>query len=264
MRIFNTVICALLLLQACYSLPFGSKPKRTEEEAKKNRETSIDDEKVAVRGAAAAVSKELVTNPIVDYFFQTQDSEISNTLKGEVSELVKSESVKDFLTSTRRSLHRHPELMYQESFTSETIQTILTELDIPYTTGWAKNLHQDFAPGPGGYGVVGHIGTGGEPCIILRADMDALPILEKTKNIETFRSMSNGKMHACGHDGHVTMLLGAAAILKKFENSIKGTIRLMFQPAEEGGAGGKRMVEEGVVEMSPKAQHAFGLHVWPT
>ncbi len=116
----------------------------------------------------------------------------------------------------------------------------------------------------GGYGVVAHIGSGKEPCIILRADMDALPIEEKTENIEQFKSKQPGKMHACGHDGHVTMLLGAAALLKSFEDSINGTIRLVFQPAEEGGAGAKRMVEEGVVEMKPKAELAFGMHVWPT
>ena len=94
--------------------------------------------------------------------------------------------------------------------------------------------------------------------------MDALPIIESTKNIESFKSTEKGKLHACGHDGHVTMLLGAAAILKKMESSLKGTIRLMFQPAEEGGAGGKRMVEEGVIRKSPEAQLAFGMHVWPS
>jgi len=108
------------------------------------------------------------------------------------------------------------------------------------------------------------IGTGEEPCIILRADMDALPINEQTQQVDSFQSRTAGKMHACGHDGHVTMLLGAAALLKQVEASIVGTIRLVFQPAEEGGAGGKRMVEEGVVTTSPPARHAFGMHVWPT
>jgi IAA-amino acid hydrolase len=94
--------------------------------------------------------------------------------------------------------------------------------------------------------------------------MDALPIVEATEGIDPFKSSTPGKMHACGHDGHVTMLLGAAALLKKVEKEIEGTVRLVFQPAEEGGAGMKRMVEEGIVDLQPKAQYAFGMHVWPT
>eukprot|EP00536_Pseudo-nitzschia_multiseries_P015694 jgi/Psemu1/263149/estExt_Genewise1Plus.C_9340006 len=156
--------------------------------------------------------------------------------------------------------------MYELPFTSETIQNILDELGIEYTTGWAKNTHPDVYPGSGGYGIVAHIGSRDEnkPCVILRADMDALPIVESTEGIETFKSTTPGKMHACGHDGHVTMLLGAAALLKSVEKEIEGTVRLVFQPAEEGGAGMKRMVEEGIVELVPKAQNAFGMHVWPT
>ena len=155
-------------------------------------------------------------------------------------------------------------ILREESFTSQAIQTILKELGIEYTTGWAKNAHQDVYKGQGGYGIVAEIGSGMSPSIILRADMDALPIDESTSNIETFKSTTRGKMHACGHDGHITMLLGAAAVLKKMESSLKGTVRLMFQPAEEGGAGGKRMVEEGVVTKEPKAELAFGMHVWPS
>jgi amidohydrolase len=93
--------------------------------------------------------------------------------------------------------------------------------------------------------------------------MDALPILERTEGVNEFKSQNYGKMHACGHDGHTTMLLGAANLLKSMENSINGTVRLMFQPAEEGGAGGKRMREEGVLTMDPVVQHAFGQHLWP-
>ncbi len=86
---------------------------------------------------------------------------------------------------------------YIESFTSQTIQTILTDLDITYTTGWAKNIHQDVVKGQGGFGIVAEIGTGESPCIILRADMDALPIIEQTIDVEDFKSTEKGKMHAC-------------------------------------------------------------------
>ena len=170
----------------------------------------------------------------------------------------------DFLVATRRDLHRHPELMYQEERTSHVVQRHLAEMGIAFTTGWARNAHPHVHPGPGGYGVVADIGTGSEPCVLLRADMDALPIDERTEGVDDFRSLSAHRMHACGHDAHTTMLLGAAAILKQMEDSIPGTVRLVFQPAEEGGAGAKRMREEGVLEQWPIPAHAFGMHVWPT
>jgi len=239
-----------------------------------------------VRGSASSATTKKGQNAIVDAFFQSYAQEsasasvsdkASKDLLDEIKLLASTENLKNFLSLTRRALHRHPELMYQESFTSETIQTVLDDLDIPYTTGWSKNTHEDVYPGKGGYGIVAHIGRAsgkvpgygsGEdkdgPCVILRADMDALPIEEATKNVESFKSRKSGKMHACGHDGHTTMLLGAAALLKTVEESIQGTVRLVFQPAEEGGAGAKRMIEEGLMEMEPKPQHAFGLHVWPT
>mmetsp|Transcript_21877 Transcript_21877/g.46826 ORF Transcript_21877/g.46826 Transcript_21877/m.46826 type:complete len:426 (+) Transcript_21877:279-1556(+) len=180
--------------------------------------------------------------------------------------MANTQEMHNFLQATRRSLHRNPELMYELPHTSETIRGVLDELGVSYTTGWAKNTRREAYPGPGGYGIVAHIGTRSEdqPCVILRADMDALPILEATKGIDAFKSKTPGNMHACGHDGHVTMLLGAAVLLKKVEDEIVGTVRLVFQPAEEGGAGMKRMVEEGVVTKAPKAQLAFGMHVWPT
>jgi amidohydrolase len=177
----------------------------------------------------------------------------------------KANQMKPFLIDVRRTLHRHPELMYQEEFTSAIIQRLLQQMNISFTTGWGKNKHtQHFHGASGGHGIVADIGTGKEPCILLRADMDALPIHERTKGIDHFRSLYDNKMHACGHDGHTTMLLGAASILKSMEESIPGTVRIMFQPAEEGGAGGKRMTEEGVLSKQPKPIHAFGMHVWPT
>lgn len=261
---FLILICVLVLQtpRTCVSLPFKSRGSDGEKEDK-------DGPAISVRGAAAALSSKASshTNPIVDEFFQTLsfdfESESSIALKKEIQILTQTTSLKTFLTETRRQLHKHPELMYQEEFTSDTIQAALKELDIEFTSGWSKNTRQEDIPGPGGYGVVADIGSGNGPCIILRADMDALPIEEQTHNVNKFKSTQRGKMHACGHDGHTTMLLGAAAILKQLEDSIQGTVRLMFQPAEEGGAGAKRMVEEGVIDMEPKAQYAFGMHVWP-
>lgn len=256
------LLYGLIVLPYSSSIPFARAAKRKDGEDSAN----------SVRGAATKVTKsvdELTPSPIVEAFFQepTGDAAVSRSLKDAIRTMANTEEMQNFLQSVRRSLHRHPELMYELPFTSETIQGILDELKIDYTTGWAKNTHPDIYPGTGGYGIVAHIGSRDvdKPCIILRADMDALPIVEATKGIvESFKSSTPGKMHACGHDGHVTMLLGAAALLKSVENEIEGTIRLVFQPAEEGGAGMKRMVEEGIVELEPKAQNAFGMHVWPT
>lgn len=201
-------------------------------------------------------------NTIVEAFFASPSNATSQLLKEDIHD--RAWQLMEFLRGTRRTLHRHPELMYNEKETSAYVQSVLQQLDIPYTTGWGVNTVPDVIPGPGGYGIVADIGTGRDPCVLLRADMDALPIVERTEGIDHFKSLHNGKMHACGHDGHTTMLLGAASLLKEMEDSINGTIRLMFQPAEEGGAGGKRMREEGVLTQEPKPQHAFGLHVWPT
>ena len=132
------------------------------------------------------------------------------------------EKISDWIIEIRRELHRHPELMYEEVRTSALVRRELDLLGIPYKSPIAKT------------GVLATIGSGNSPCIALRADMDALPIHEETDI--PFRSEIDGKMHACGHDCHTAMLLGAAKILKERESEIEGTIKLLFQPAEEGGA----------------------------
>ena len=159
-----------------------------------------------------------------------------------------SKSISDWIVKIRRELHEHPELMYEEFRTSELIRRELDKLDIQYKHPIAET------------GVLASIGNGNGPCVALRADMDALPIHEETD--VPFKSKIDGKMHACGHDCHVSMLLGAAKLLKNKESEINGTIKLLFQPAEEGGAGGKLMREEGALE-NPEVERIFGLHVWP-
>ena len=108
--------------------------------------------------------------------------------------------------------------------------------------------------------MVATVGPSQGPCVALRADMDALPIQEATGL--DFASEVPGVMHACGHDCHTAMLLGAARLLKSRESHLEGPVKLLFQPAEEGGAGGKRMHDEGALQQ-PNVQRIFGLHVWP-
>jgi IAA-amino acid hydrolase len=162
--------------------------------------------------------------------------------------LARAAAHKEWIVGLRREIHRHPELLYQELRTSALVRRVLDDLEIPYRYPVA------------GTGVVATLGNGDGPCVALRADMDALPIHEDAD--VPFRSEVDGKMHACGHDCHTAMLLGAARLLKEHEAEITGTVKLLFQPAEEGGAGGLRMCEEGALE-SPRVDRAFALHVWP-
>lgn len=153
----------------------------------------------------------------------------------------------DEMTEWRRDIHQHPELKFEENRTSDLVAAKLEEFGIEIHRGLAKT------------GVVGTIRNGDGPSIGLRADMDALPLEEKN----TFKHASSnpGKMHACGHDGHTAMLLGAAKHLAGSKN-FKGTVNLIFQPAEEGGGGGELMIKEGLFEMFP-VDSVYGLHNWP-
>lgn len=147
----------------------------------------------------------------------------------------------------RHTLHRHPETAFQEFQTSRFIMARLDEMNISYTTGLA------------GTGVVAKIGDGHAPRIGLRADIDALNIQEATDL--PYASTIDGKMHACGHDGHTAMLLGAARILSR-SKSLPGTVYFIFQPAEEFEAGARKMIEDGLFERFPVSA-VFGLHNWP-
>jgi amidohydrolase len=152
------------------------------------------------------------------------------------------------LKSIRRDIHAHPELSYEEVRTADVVAKKLTEWGIPILRGLA------------GTGVVGILKQGnGKRAIGLRADMDALPMQEI--NRFPHASKHEGKMHACGHDGHVAMLLGAAHYLSRHRN-FDGIVYLIFQPAEEGGGGAKRMIDEGLFEKCPM-DAVFGMHNWP-
>ena len=151
------------------------------------------------------------------------------------------------MTGWRRELHRRPELAFQEKWTSDFVAEKLESFGLP--------IHRGLA----GTGVVATLKNGEGPSIGLRADMDALPLLEK--NQFGHRSQNEGKMHACGHDGHTTMLLGAASVLAE-SPSFQGTVHFIFQPAEEGGGGGNVMVKEGLFEKFP-VDAVYGMHNWP-
>ncbi|MBM3487009.1 MAG: amidohydrolase [Alphaproteobacteria bacterium] len=153
------------------------------------------------------------------------------------------------MTAWRRHLHMHPETAFEEFRTSDYVAGKLREFGV--------EIHRGLA----GTGIVGTIkgARGGGPAIGLRADMDALHIEEK--NDFAHRSTVQGKMHACGHDGHMTMLLGAARYLAETRN-FAGTVHLIFQPAEENEGGGRKMVEDGLFDLFP-LESIYGMHNMP-
>ncbi len=154
----------------------------------------------------------------------------------------------DYLRDMRRDFHRHPELGFQEYRTAGIVAKELSDLGLEVITGVAQT------------GVIGLLeGNQPGPVILLRFDMDALPIQEETG--AEYASCNQGVMHACGHDGHTAIGLMVARLLQIHRQELAGTVKFVFQPAEEGLGGAKKMVEEGVLT-SPKPDIALAMHLW--
>jgi amidohydrolase len=156
---------------------------------------------------------------------------------------------KELVINSRRDLHRIPETGYTEAKTSAYVADYLNREGLEVQTGIAQ------------FGVVGLLKTGRPgPTLLIRADMDALPLQEDT-GLE-FASTHDGVMHACGHDAHMAMGLAAATVLNKIKDDLNGTVKFIFQPAEEGPGGAEPMIKAGVME-NPKVDYAIGCHLWP-
>lgn len=153
------------------------------------------------------------------------------------------------MITLRRELHRHPELSFQEERTAQLVAERLTAFGL-----------DEVRPGVGGHGVLGIL-RGGQPgkTVMVRADMDGLPLLEQ--NEVEYRSTNPKAMHACGHDGHITISLAVAEVLAAHREQVPGIIKFAFQPAEELGGGARPMIEEGVLE-GPDVAAVIGLHLW--
>lgn len=152
---------------------------------------------------------------------------------------------KDYVVNLRRHFHMNPEPSWKEFETSKYVKNELDKMGIPY---------ESFA----GTGIVATIkGESEGKTVALRADMDALEVQEE--NDCDYASKNEGVMHACGHDGHTAMLLGAAKVLNEMKEEIKGSVKLFFQPAEEMVQGAKKMVEEGALK---GVDSIFGIHLW--
>jgi amidohydrolase len=172
-------------------------------------------------------------------------------LRGEDMDQVKEvvQKHREQIVGIRRELHQIPELAYTEQKTSAAVADHLKRAGLEVRSGVAR------------YGVVGLLRTERPgPALMIRADMDALPLTEQTGL--SFSSTHAGAMHACGHDAHMAMVLGAALVLGQINDRLKGNIKFIFQPAEEGPGGAKPMIEEGVME-NPRVDYAVGCHLWP-
>lgn len=160
----------------------------------------------------------------------------------------RSQELLPYLRSMRRDIHQHPELGFKEIRTAGIIASELRKLGVEAITGVAQT------------GVVAIIeGKNTGPVVMIRVDMDALPIREETR--AEYASQNPGIMHACGHDGHVAIGLGVAKLLSELRDEMEGTVKLVFQPAEEGDGGAERMIECGVLE-NPRPDYILGIHVW--
>ncbi|MCS7234049.1 MAG: amidohydrolase [Synergistetes bacterium] len=156
----------------------------------------------------------------------------------------KAKELEKYIIGKRRDFHSYPELKFEEFRTSETIEEELKSLG--FETFRAA-----------GTGVIGIMDCGGVETVALRADMDALPMQEE--NDVPYKSRISGRMHACGHDGHMAMLLGACKVISEIRDAFKGKVKVIFQPAEEGGGGAKNIVDEGHLK---GVGAIFGLHLW--
>jgi amidohydrolase len=166
----------------------------------------------------------------------------------QVDSRAEAEALSQHLVDWRRDFHRHPELAFQEQRSAGIIAQELRRLGYDVETGVAKT------------GVVALFdGEEPGPVVMARFDMDALPVLEA--NETDYVSRNRGVMHACGHDGHMAMGLGVATLLARHRDQLSGTLKLVFQPAEEGGNGAEMMVEEGVLE-NPRPDVVLVTHVW--
>lgn len=162
------------------------------------------------------------------------------------------------LTALRRELHQHPEIGYEEVRTAERIRGELDAIGVKHADGLAR-----------GTGTLAHIpgGAPGAKAVALRADIDALPMQDH--GTHAWRSRIDGRAHACGHDGHTTIAIGAARVLSRLarDGALPNPVTFLFQPAEEGGNGGARMVEDGALNgsvLGPAVAQIYGLHGWPS